>query len=195
MFARFRKRSQAGADPTSSDAIYASGGWDKLRDKAELGRYAVVSGYCANLEARSVLDVGCGEGVLAESLARAALEDYVGIDFSPLAIAKAQAKGIPGARFVVGDAHDYRPDRRFDVIVFNEVLYYLDRPRRAVSRLARALEPEGHIIVSVFRNETDWVWRKLEPICDSVDAVTVTHGSGLTWDLRLLSPRRRPKIS
>ena len=192
MFARFRKRHQEGSDPASSDAIHASGGWDKLRDKAEIGRYAVVSGYCAHLEARSVLDIGCGEGALAESLRGAGLEDYVGVDFSPVAIAKAQAKGLPNARFVVGDAHTHRPDRRFDVIVFNEVLYYLDRPQRAVSRLANWLEPNGLIIVSVFRNETDWVWRKIEPVCACVDTVTITHGTGLTWDLRLLSSKRRP---
>ena len=191
MFARFRKRSRAGADPTSSDAIYASGGWDKLHDKAEIGRYAVVGGYCANLAARSVLDVGCGEGLLAESLVRTGIEDYVGVDFSPVAIAMAQAKGIPGARFIVGDADDCSLDRRFDIIVFNEVLYYLDRPQRAVSRLADWLEPEGHIIVSVFRDNHDWVWRKIEPYCETVDTVTVAHASGLTWDLRLLSPKRR----
>ncbi len=191
MFARFRKPSHSGADPASSDAIYASGGWDKLRDKAEIGRYAVIGGYCANLEARSVVDVGCGEGLLAESLARTAVEHYVGVDFSPVAIAMAQAKGLPGACFAVGDANDYTPDRRFDVIVFNEVLYYLDRPQSAVTRLAEWLEPEGHIIVSIFRSKHDWVWRKIEPYCESIDAVTVAHGSGLTWDLRLLRPKPR----
>ena len=87
--------------------------------------------------------------------------------FSPVAIAMAQAKGFPGARFIVGDADDCRLDRRFDIIVFNEVLYYLDRPQRAVSRLADWIaRPEGHIIVSVFRDNHDWVWRKIEPYCE-----------------------------
>lgn len=192
MFARFRKRYQEGADPTSSDAIYASGGWDKLRDMAELGRYAVIGAYCAHLGARSVLDVGCGEGLLAESLPAAVLKGYVGVDFSPVAIAKAEAKALPGARFLVGDAQSYEPDRRFDVIVFNEVLYYLERPGRAVARLGEWLEPDGRFVVSIFRNGADWAWRKIEPVCDCVDSVTVTHGSGLTWDLRLLSPKQNP---
>ena len=191
MFARFRSRRRgAGADPVSSDAIYASGEWDKLRGVAEIGRYAVITGYCAHLGARSVLDVGCGEGLLAESLARSGIGDYVGVDFSPVAIAKAEEKGISGARFVVGDADTYRPERRFDVIVFNEVLYYLQHPQRTVARLAEWLEPEGRIVVSVFRNQTDWVWKAIEPIGACVDAMTIAHGSGLTWDLRLLRPTR-----
>jgi 2-polyprenyl-3-methyl-5-hydroxy-6-metoxy-1,4-benzoquinol methylase len=191
MFERFRtRRRQAGADQASSDALYAGGGWDKLRDQAELGRYAMIAGYCAHLRVRSVLDVGCGEGVLAESMSSAALEDYVGVDFSPVAIATAEAKGIANARFIVGEAQTYTPDRRFDAIVFNEVLYYLDDPGRAVSRLTEWLEPDGCIVVSIFRNETDWVWRKIEPLFERADSVTIAHGSGLTWDVRLLRRKR-----
>lgn len=191
MLSRFRTRRPVaeGGDAASSDAIYASGGWDKLRDLRELARYAIIGGYCAHLGARTVLDVGCGEGLLAERLPRPPIEDYVGMDFSAVAIGQAQAKGIGRARFLTDDAMTFTPDRRFDVVIFNEMLCYLKHPEHAVARLATWLEPHGRVIVSMFRNDHDWVWRAIEPVCERLDAVTVGHGSGLTWDLQLLRPR------
>lgn len=52
-----------------------------------------------------VVDVGCGVGWFAEALARRGhpANHYLGIDFSPYALQRAQAR-VPGYRFVRGDA-------------------------------------------------------------------------------------------
>jgi SAM-dependent methyltransferase len=52
----------------------------------------------------SVLDVGCGTGTLAVALARDYGCTVCGIDASPEMIAVAEAKRVPGARFVVASA-------------------------------------------------------------------------------------------
>lgn len=54
----------------------------------ELGRYSIIVGYAQYLNAKSVLDVGCGDGNLIRLLPL--MESYVGIDMSRIALAKAQ---------------------------------------------------------------------------------------------------------
>jgi 2-polyprenyl-6-hydroxyphenyl methylase/3-demethylubiquinone-9 3-methyltransferase len=192
MFGRFRpqRRIVWGGDKATSDQIYASGGWDKLSGLAEVARYGAIGAYCAHLGSKSVLDVGCGEGILAERLPRPPVERYVGVDFSPVAVELAKAKNLQQSDFVVGDAQVYTPSARFDLIVFNEVLYYLDRPEQALTALAAALEPDGAMILSVFRQPSDWVWKAVNPTVNRLDGVTIQNGD-LVWDLALVRPLGR----
>lgn len=192
MLGRFKSRRPLidGADQQSSDKIYARGGWDDLADAPQLGRYSIIAGYCAHLGAKAVLDVGCGEGLLAQRLSRPPLEAYYGVDISQLAIQRAREAGIANARFEVGEARTYAPDRRFDVIVFNEMLYYLDDPKGVVAAHCAFLEPGGAFVVSIHKSPRhQWVWRDLAAVSDVTDAVAVQHGSGNTWDVRLVRPK------
>jgi 2-polyprenyl-6-hydroxyphenyl methylase/3-demethylubiquinone-9 3-methyltransferase len=184
-----RRRLVVGADRNSSDQIYARGGWDCLRDTSELARYSVIAGYCDHLGARSVLDVGCGEGLLAERITMQSRDSYVGVDVSTIAIDTANSKGIQGADFVVSEAQSYVPTRRFDAIVFNEVLYYLEKPAGVLTAYADHLEPTGAFIVSIHRSARHrWVWRDLGRRLQTVDAVAIENAKGVTWDVRLLRP-------
>jgi 2-polyprenyl-3-methyl-5-hydroxy-6-metoxy-1,4-benzoquinol methylase len=99
-----------------------------------------------------VLDVGCAGGSLAQALGP--FEHYVGVDISEVAIRHAQhTVGDRRVHFEAADLSGYElpPHRRFDVIVFNEVLYYLDvaAAREQVSRYARTLRERGIIVVSM----------------------------------------------
>lgn len=180
----------AGGDQKTADRLYAAGGWDVLRGLREAPRYSLIAGYCAQLGARAVLDVGCGEGLLAERLQRPPLETYVGVEISPLAVEIAAAKGLAFAHFEVGEAQTWRPEGRFDAIVFNEMLYYLEAPDAVVARLAGSLNPGGAVIVSIHRRRRyQWVWRALQRGFTVADAVHVRHASGVAWDVRLLRPR------
>jgi 2-polyprenyl-3-methyl-5-hydroxy-6-metoxy-1,4-benzoquinol methylase len=71
----------------------------------------------------SLLDVGCGEGVLQRRLRALGYARYLGIDSSEEAIARAQTERDARTEFRCADAETYMPQDRFDVIVFNEVLY------------------------------------------------------------------------
>src|SRR5580658_9084067 len=66
--------------------------------------YRKVVGVVRQEGLRSVLEVGCGSGVLAEMLIADGLA-YDGFDFSPVAVDKALARN-PEGRFYVGDASD-----------------------------------------------------------------------------------------
>jgi ubiquinone/menaquinone biosynthesis C-methylase UbiE len=93
-----------------------------------------------NLEPRTFLDAGCGEGFVA-SRVLAALPDVAltGCDVSVGALEVAR-EASPTARFVPGSVLDLPfPDQSFDVVGCFEVLEHLrgDDPRHALTELAR----------------------------------------------------------
>ena len=176
--------------PALLDREYAQGRWDYLESLQEGPRYAVISGYCAyRRSAVSVLDLGCGAGVLRRWLHPEFVADYVGIDASRVAIQRAHCKAQPLARFVAADIALYEPDRRFDVIVFNEVLYYFADPAGIVRRYANALESDGVFVISLWAHpDADWAWRQVEPVVEVADAVEVRSARNLAWRIRLCRP-------
>jgi 2-polyprenyl-3-methyl-5-hydroxy-6-metoxy-1,4-benzoquinol methylase len=142
------------------EAQYAAGRWDFLTQLSELPRYSVLAGYVCHLSrGGAVLDVGCGQGILLRSLPDAAYSKYVGIDLSASAIAAAQEQRRElqqpepqqneRSTFLSADCESYVPGEKFDVIVFNEVLYYLRDSRQLVERYAQSLRGGGVMLVSM----------------------------------------------
>jgi len=88
----------------------------------------------------SLLELGCGEGLQSEVLARIC-DRLTGIDVSPTAVGRARER-LSSAEFAAGDLFAQpwsHSSHRFDVVVACEVLYYLsDVPRTldAMERLA-----------------------------------------------------------
>jgi SAM-dependent methyltransferase len=74
-----------------------------------------------------VLDVGCGYGAVAFSMASRAGADVTGIDLSEANIAEARSRFThPSLRFVCGIAPRDVPSGPFDVIVASNVLEHID---------------------------------------------------------------------
>jgi len=99
-------------------------------------------------QARSVLDVGCASG----SLARALGSDffYTGVDISEYAIAQARQLS-PNRKFYVSRLDEFELEGNFDIIAFNEVLYYcpVEKAASELRRYAAALREGGAIIISM----------------------------------------------
>jgi 2-polyprenyl-3-methyl-5-hydroxy-6-metoxy-1,4-benzoquinol methylase len=174
------------------DQEYDSGKWDYLSTTREFGRYSVISGYCEHLKPGArVLDVGCGSGVLAHWLSSAGISSYYGVDLSEVAIEQARRSNFQGAEFDVADASIFETSRVFDVIVFNEMLYYLKAPEEHVRRIARSLAPDGMLIVSIwYHTEGIRAWKRLEGEFEELDRVRIVHvPSRNKWDLAVLKPR------
>jgi len=106
----------------------------------------------AALAGRRVLDVGCGGGLLAESLAREGAQ-VTGIDLAPGMIEVARLHAAAG-----GLSIDYRvaaaeellreAPAGFDVITSMEMLEHVPDPQAMVRTLAGLLAPGGALFVS-----------------------------------------------
>jgi 2-polyprenyl-3-methyl-5-hydroxy-6-metoxy-1,4-benzoquinol methylase len=107
----------------------------------------------------SVLDVGCGEGVLTERYARrAGVGRVVGLDLPDERLAEHWAsRRHPRLRFVAGRADQLEyATGEFDLVCATEVLEHLADPGRALGEMARVAE--RHLIVSTPREP---LWRIL----------------------------------
>jgi SAM-dependent methyltransferase len=169
---------------------YRDGCWRRLQDARELAHYSVITGYYTYYRpGGSLLDVGCGEGVLQRRLRPLGYSRYLGIDRSQEAIRRAQTQREAHTEFRCADAETYSPQDRFDVIIFNELLYYLKDPVDVVRRLALALNPGGIVIISMLRGTSSrQIWRSLDRCMPIEDGVTVTHCSVGSWDVKVVRP-------
>jgi len=98
----------------------------------------------------SVLDIGCGEGSLADFLSAEQQPGYVGVDLSREAILSAKRKR-PNMKFVHSAAHKFHPkgSKTFNVISFADMLYYVDH-KSVLEQYNSYLSPGGIVIISMF---------------------------------------------
>lgn len=174
------------------DDEYARGRWVYLKSLEEMSRYAVIAGYCEyGGNVSSVLDLGCGSGVLLRWLRPSRKIDYVGVDLSKVAIEAARQEWQDGPTdFIAMDIAAYKPDRKFDVIIFNEVLYYFEQPGNILERFAGFLEENGRFVISLWdAPESRQAWRQSRGSVQVVDEVQTRHSSGVSWQIRLCRPR------
>ncbi len=101
------------------------------------------------LHNQTVLDVGCGAGLLSEALAKQGAI-VTGIDLSPNAIRVAKAHAI--AQSLSIDYHcqsiETLPNTLFDVITCLEMLEHIPDPCAMISTLSHYLKPGGSLIIS-----------------------------------------------
>ncbi len=159
------------------DREFAGGTWDYLDSSPiERARHAVIGMYCqTHKPAGAILDIGCGEGTLFDFLNNVQKSTYLGIDISSEAIAKAQKKR--SGSFVIGDALEFRAKKKYDVIVFNEVLYYLDE-MAVFEKYRHFLKRGGIVIVSLYRTKHHQydarVWRSAKKYFKAIDLLELT---------------------
>jgi len=98
----------------------------------------------ADLRPTRVLDVGGGQGELAERIANELGADVTFVDLSPRMVELARARGLDAS---VGDVQDLPfPDGAFDVAVAAWMLYHVPDLDRGLAELARVLPPGGSLV-------------------------------------------------
>jgi len=97
-----------------------------------------------------VLDIACGDGVLAELLAGRA-RSITAADISPtlIAAARERLKGSPNVRLIEADMHELPLEpAQFDHVFLMHALAYTKRPHDVLKEAARLLRPGGRLVVA-----------------------------------------------
>jgi SAM-dependent methyltransferase len=112
-----------------------------------------------------VLDIGCGFGDTTRRLAAIAGPEgsALGVDASPRFIeaARAEAEGVPNARFAVRDVETTTFDEQFDLAFSRMGTMFFANPVAALRNVRAALVPGGRLVMVVWRSklENEWVYR------------------------------------
>lgn len=195
-FLAWEKRRSKGDVPVSKEVWerqYTRGNWSVLAQLDELSRYMVLVGYLQYVKpGAAVLDVGCGEGLLLRHYRPYGYARYVGIDISETALAKIRHAENEATKFVCANAETYVPTERFDAIVFNGILCYFHDAIGTAARYARALNPDGLLIVSAYAPSLRELasLRALAARYRCLDETTVKNGTK-SWVCSVLRARER----
>lgn len=119
-------------------------------------RLAVLSTLSLQL-GESVLDAGCGTGLLLELLAQSVGTTGVaaGVDYSEdmLAVARRRCGDFPQVSFTRSSVETLDFDNgTFDAVSCTQVLLYVDNVKQALAEMVRVLKPGGRLVIV----ETDW---------------------------------------
>jgi 2-polyprenyl-6-hydroxyphenyl methylase/3-demethylubiquinone-9 3-methyltransferase len=115
----------------------------------------------SGLKGKSVLDVGCGGGILSEALAARGAA-VTGIDAGRTALSVAREHGrragvdIVYDRITVEDMAGRQP-AAFDVVTCMELLEHVPSPKSVIFASARLLRPGGHLVIATL-NRTIRSW-------------------------------------
>jgi 2-polyprenyl-6-hydroxyphenyl methylase/3-demethylubiquinone-9 3-methyltransferase len=125
-------------------------------------RLGYISERAGGLFGKTVLDVGCGGGILAESMAREGAT-VTGLDMGaePLAVARLHAleSGVKVdyiQRTV--EEHAAQNPAGYDVVTCMEMLEHVPDPQSVVRACAALVKPGGHVFFSTLnRNAKSWL--------------------------------------
>lgn len=138
-------------------ASIASRWWDENGEFKPLHRInplrlQYIADYAEGLFEKNIIDVGCGGGILAESMARqGAFVTGIDMGFEPLEVAKLHAlesqltiNYIQTTAEAFADAHE----AQFDVVTCMEMLEHVPDPASVVQACAKLVKPGGLVFFS-----------------------------------------------
>ncbi|GAA4663045.1 class I SAM-dependent methyltransferase [Gordonia humi] len=122
--------------------------------------------------ARSALDVGTGDGLLAGELAQR-VPEVTAIDIDRDVVSSARAE-FDAVDFVVGDVMSPEFGGQFDLVASMAAVHHLGDPSAALRRLADLTSPGGTLVVVGLARPTGWSDY-------AMDAVGVVQHKWLSW--------------
>lgn len=135
--------------------------WRIKESKAEEKRSRVVAEYLKKVtldENSLVLDIGGGEGTIAEWIFNNTKLNIINLDVSFNALKR--AKNSIYKFLIQGDCRKLPfKNGMFDVVLALEVLYYLEDYNQGLSEIHRVLKNNGYVIISVAlgKNYLNWL--------------------------------------
>lgn len=147
-------------DQAVFDRIYAGADdpWDFQGSAYEQAKYAATLAALGVRRFANALEVGCSIGVQTRLLA-ARCDRLLGLDVAPEAVRRARLRCADLPQVEIRQARVPRdwPEGGFDLIVFSEVLYFLDRNdiRLVACRVLGSLRPGGVVLLVNWTGQTD----------------------------------------
>lgn len=117
---------------------------------------------CARLQGKKILDVGCGGGILTESMAQLGAQ-VIGIDMgeAPLSVARLHlhesGANVDYQKITAEEMASKHPSS-FDIVTCMEMLEHVPDPSSIVNACSQLIKPGGHVFFSTInRNPKSYV--------------------------------------
>lgn len=165
---------------------YKRGRWKNLQSEKEAVRYQKIIESLKKFAPTnpSILDIGCGEGLLSQRMDPKDYSYFLGVDFSKESIKIADEKKLPNAEFIFANALLFQPKQQFDAIIFNEVFYYIhqNEKQKVLDRMLASLTKDGILIASIYRGkENCWPYFKENKTLKELDFTIVKTNEELRY--------------
>ena len=176
------------SDDPSGDALYQDPELAQFYDLANV--WAADQETCRALaaDAASLLDLGCGTGLLAARLAVEPDKERAVYGVDPAAAMLEIARRRPGGErvtWVQADARSVRLEHRFDLVVLTghafQVFLTDEDQRAALATIAAHLAPDGRFIFDS-RNPAAEAWRDWIPEESEEEIAHPTLGAVASWN-------------
>jgi SAM-dependent methyltransferase len=129
---------------------------------------------------RSILDLGCGSGIISEEMRQISGRSVLGVDRDPEMAALARTL-YPGNDYLAGDERLLvKKGLRFDLIAFSFVLMWQERPLLFLRRVKKLLAENGTLLLLA---EPDYGGRiDFPPALDFLREIFIDHIVGAGGD-------------
>ena len=115
-------------------------------------RLSYIDQHCSGLKNKKIIDVGCGGGILAESMAmRGALVTGIDMGETPLSVARLHGleTGVEvDYQQITAEEMATQYAGKFDVVTCMEMLEHVPSPESVIQACATLVKPGGHVFFS-----------------------------------------------
>lgn len=172
---------------------YRQGHWDYLSSSEQLSRFSIIAGIKHHYfgEGGTILELGCGDNTLQKMIFHFKYKLYIGVDISETIIQKASETEDKNTRFICKDLEVYEPEINFDLIVFNESLYYIENPKELLLRYSKFLNQNGIIVISMWNSKerNNKIWNIIRSDFFTIDEIVITANKKKSWIIKTIRPK------
>ncbi|ENZ83765.1 MULTISPECIES: class I SAM-dependent methyltransferase [Caulobacter] len=195
LFMRKRHKPIVAAPVETWDAEYQAGVYDRLSRSEQRHHHRLLAAMIADRWPNPrVLEIGAGEGVFYEALRPHRPARYVGVDFSKLAVARAETRLAPEivigeVKMLLGDGRDFQTDETFDVVVFSECIEHLGEVETIIAHYRPNLKAGGAVGLTMWLALKPLrLWHRLKAMGEVLDEAVINTPWGGGWLVAVVRP-------